>query len=195
MASDMTVKVAHHWSDALPPDTCREALVWARAQPSYAKAWRACRRGDWLLWLAARVGVDRRLIVLAACDCARLSLRYVPAGDDRSRVAIETAERWARGEATIEEVRAAAAAAYAAYAAYAADAAYASADAAYAASAAVASAASAASAASNACAQTFARCATLVRRRIPRPGLGPLSRKQAAEAAGKAERPGQARRT
>ncbi len=56
--------------------------------------------------------------VLAACACARTSLRYVPVGETRPLVAIETAERWARGEATLEEVRVAKrAAAYAANAA------------------------------------------------------------------------------
>ena len=49
-----------------------------------------------------------------------------PPGEDRPRLAIETAEAWCRGEVTIEEVRAAADAAYAAHAAgyaaaYAAD--------------------------------------------------------------------------
>jgi len=46
-----------------------------------------------------------------------------PEGDDRPRRAIETARAWIRGEASIDEVRAAANAAYAAYAANAANAA------------------------------------------------------------------------
>jgi hypothetical protein len=112
---------------------CSEAIAWLEAQDgSLYDAWRRCERGDWLLWLAARVGVDRRLVVLAACDCAEPALVHVPAGEDRPRVAIETARRWAAGEATLEEVRSAAAyAARAARAARAADAADA-ADAAYA---------------------------------------------------------------
>jgi hypothetical protein len=89
--------------------------------------------------------VPREVLVRYACLVARTVLDKVPAGEDRPRIAIETAEAWTRGEATIEEVRAAAdaawdtprgayAAAYAADAAYAAAAAYA-ADAAYAAGA------------------------------------------------------------
>jgi hypothetical protein len=34
-----------------------------------------------------------------------LALVHVPPGEERPRVAIETAEAWCRGEATIEEVR------------------------------------------------------------------------------------------
>jgi hypothetical protein len=43
-------------------------------------------------------------------------LKYLPVGEDRPRIAIETAEAWTRGEATIEQVHAAAdAAVHAAY--------------------------------------------------------------------------------
>ncbi len=133
---------------------CRPALEWLQAR-TLAEAWEQSERGDWLLWLAAKSGVDRRRLVMAACACARLALVHVPPGEERPRVAIETAEAWCRGEATIEQVRkasrnvdaayaAAAAAATAAYAAYAADAADAAAYAAYAAAAAAAYAAYAA---------------------------------------------------
>jgi hypothetical protein len=105
---------------------------------SAARAWDRCERGDWLLWLAARTGVDRRIVVLAACDCSRLALVHVPAGEERPQIAIETAERWTRGEATIGEVHEAASdAAHAADAAvYASDAAAAAYAAAHAAAAA-----------------------------------------------------------
>ena len=105
-------------SSLLALRACNEACAWV-GRRSLRTAWRLCERGDWMLWLAATAGVDRRLLVRAACDCARLALPRVPAGENRSRVAIETAERWCDGLATLDEVRAAAAAAYAA-AAYAA---------------------------------------------------------------------------
>jgi len=92
-------------------NACTEAVVWAETQPDLATAWNACERGDWMLWLAGRVAVKREDVVLAACACARSALVHVPAGEDCPRVAIETAERWARGEATLHEVRAAAGAA------------------------------------------------------------------------------------
>lgn len=98
---------------ALALDPCSEAREWMLAQPGSAyDMWRRCDRGDWLLWLAARAGVGRRLVVLAACDCAETALVHVPSGEERPRIAIETARRWARGGATLVEVR------YAAYAAY-----------------------------------------------------------------------------
>jgi len=91
---------------------CEDAAVWVmdREGSAYA-AWRACERGDWLLWIAARLGVDRRLVVRAACACARTALVHVPEGEHRPLRAIETAEAWCDGRATIAEVRAAYAAA------------------------------------------------------------------------------------
>ena len=112
---------------------CPPSLEWLKSR-TLAEAWEQCERGDWLLWLAAKAGVDRKRLVMAACACARLALVHVPAGEQRPRIAIETAEAWCRGEATIEQVKEArrnAADAAAAYAA--ADAAYAAAAAAYAA--------------------------------------------------------------
>jgi len=105
---------------------CAEAVKWA-GRKTHKKAWGTCQRGDWLLWIAGKLNVDRKKLVLAACACARTALKYIPAGEDRPRIAIETAEAWTRGEATIDQVRTAAYAAYAyaaegaaAYAAYAA---------------------------------------------------------------------------
>ena len=73
---------------------CAEAVKWAgRKTPK--KAWETCKRGDWLLWIADKLNVGRKLLVLAACACARTALKYVPAGEERPRLAIEAAERWA----------------------------------------------------------------------------------------------------
>ena len=137
------------WTTALRKmDACAPAVKWARQYPDAKSALESCERPDWMFWLARERGVDRRIIVRAACACARTALQFVQAGEDRPRLALEAAERWTRGEATIEEVRAARraayadaaagaaadAAAYAAYADAAADAAaYAAAYAAYAA--------------------------------------------------------------
>ncbi len=74
-----------------------------------ASAWRECPRGDWLLWLAARL-LPRPRVTLAACAGALLVLHLVPSGEERPRIAIETAEAWVRGEATIEQVTTAASA-------------------------------------------------------------------------------------
>ena len=131
----------------------------------WVSAWQLCTDARWMLRAVADV-VDRPRLVLAACACARTVLGRVPEGEDRPRVAIETAERWARGEAAIEEVQIAARAAYAAdAAAYAAYAAYAAADAA--AYAAAHAAAHAAYAADDERAEHLATLAAIVREAIP----------------------------
>ena len=160
-----------HWSVRLTALGARcEAVIWAKTQPDAATAWRTCRRGDWMLWVAAQAGVDRKRMVMAACAVARTALVHVPAGEHRPLRCIEVAEDWCRGGATIEQVlearRAAHAAAdAAAYYAYAA--AYAAA--AYAAYVAYADAANAAydDAAAAARSATLKECADIVRRLIP----------------------------
>jgi len=92
---------------------CAEAVKWAgRKTPK--KAWETCKRGDWLLWIADKLNVGRKLLVLAACACARTALKYVPAGEERPRLAIEAAERWADNPTEKNKVAAAAAGAAAA---------------------------------------------------------------------------------
>jgi hypothetical protein len=95
-------------------DACPEALEWL-GERTLEQAWTECERGDWLLWLAARAGVDGELLVTAACDCAETALRHVPAGEKRPAEAIRVARAWVRGEATLDTVRSAHAAAYVAY--------------------------------------------------------------------------------
>ena len=141
-------------------NACSEAQEWAGGK-SLAVVWKTCKRGDWLLWLCGKMAdkpnwPTRKEVVLAACDCAKLALKYVPKGEERPRKCLETVRAWAAGNATIDEVRTAKRdAAYAA--ADATDAAYA---AAYAAADAAADAASAAAADRS---RTLARCADLVR--------------------------------
>ena len=51
---------------------CEDARAWAAKHPDPRRAWQRCERGDWMLWIAARLDVDRRAIVWAACQCARI---------------------------------------------------------------------------------------------------------------------------
>ena len=165
------MKTVKHWSRVLPDNACGNAVEWARKQPSAAAAWKSCERGDWMLWLAGKwceTETERKRLVLAACECARLALPHVKKGELRPLRAIETAEQWARGEngVTLGDVRAARRAAGAAYAAgaaaaYAADAAaaYAADAAAYAADAAAYAAAAAAADAADAAAADAADAA------------------------------------
>ena len=101
---------------------CADARAWARSLPSDTSpesAWSACECGDWLMWLLGalhrRGAITRQVLVLAACAAARTALPYLAGrpAEAASFAAIEAAERWCRGEATIDEVRAARDAAWA----------------------------------------------------------------------------------
>jgi len=133
--------------------SCIEGMEFASEYPTLQDAWTACPRGDWMLWLAKRLGVDLRTLTLAKALCAS-TVRHLMK-DPRSLAAIDAAVDFGRGKIMEQKLKkaayaavdavyaayaaavdAAAAAAYAAaYAAYAAavDAAYAAAVAAYAA--------------------------------------------------------------
>ena len=88
---------------------CAEALRGLRAarHPDLATAWAACRRPDWLLWLAGRCAAygstEHRAVVTAAAGCVAGVLDIVPAGDERPRAAVETAQAWAQGGASIHD--------------------------------------------------------------------------------------------
>ena len=88
---------------------CKESVKWAERYGSdWTTALAACPRRDWLFWLYAELEIrgflSREPLVLAACQCARAALHRVPAGEERPLRAIETAEAWCRGEATLNEV-------------------------------------------------------------------------------------------
>ena len=186
MQIDTSKIKSNHWSELLLQINAYSNCYYYARTISYKEFWDNSPRGDWLLHFVCNEGsTPRKLIVKAACQCARLSLPYVKQGELRPLKAIETTERWLEDKATIEEVKLAADAAYdayaydydaadayaAAYAAYyAAYAAYAAAAyyAAYAASDA-ASDASAASAASAVKKEMQQKTADIVRRTIPMP--------------------------
>lgn len=114
-------------------NACTEAIEWV-GDRDLQKAWEECERADWMLWLAGRSGINLRTLTLVKARCAKLVIHLME--DERSRKAVEVAEKFGLGQATREELNEArgnAASAYAVAAAYddAADAAYA--DAAYAA--------------------------------------------------------------
>ena len=132
---------------------CLDAREWTKQVANLREAWAKCQRSDWMVWALRTIGFkDDRKFRLYACGCARNTplsdgrALWDLLTDQRSRTAIEVAERFAEGKATDEERQearsAADAVADAAYAyaardaayayAYAADAAYDAADAAYA---------------------------------------------------------------
>ena len=134
---------------------CSDAIEWSDGK-TLREAWETCPRGDWMLWLAARLKVDHRKLTLAKGLCAN-TVRHLMK-DERSLKAVDVAIAYGRGNATAEELYAAAASAYDAAAASAYDA-YAAADAAYAAAAADAAADDAAAAATDAAADADADAA------------------------------------
>ena len=108
-------------------NACGNAVEWAGQFPTLQRAWDVCERGDWMLWLLGKQSgppksKSRKKLVLAACKCARLALKYIPKDEKRPLKAIQVAEKWSRGDTSIslQDIRNAAAAAYAAAAADAA---------------------------------------------------------------------------
>src|SRR3990172_2796305 len=86
-------KMKNHKELLLSFSACREAVDWYNDKDSQ-EAWESCNRGDWMLWIAARLEIDKKLIVLAACNCAELSLQFVPNNENRPKEAVEAARRW-----------------------------------------------------------------------------------------------------
>ena len=98
-------------------NACKEGIDWCKENcDTMEDVWDRLERIDWLVWVACIKGVltDKELR-LFACFCARQNWNLLT--DERSRNAIEVAERFANGKATKEELKAAYVAAYdAAYA-------------------------------------------------------------------------------
>ena len=99
---------------------CAAAIEWAGDKP-VEQVVAECHRGDWLLWLANRCGVELQPLTLAKAHCAN-TVRHLMT-DERSVKAVDVALAFGEGRATRDELDAATSAAYAAAAAYTADAA------------------------------------------------------------------------
>lgn len=82
-------------------NACTEAIEWV-GDRDLQKAWVECERGDWMLWLASRSGIDLRTLTLAKARCAKLIIHLME--DERSRKAVEVAEKFGLGQATREEL-------------------------------------------------------------------------------------------
>lgn len=74
---------------------CEEAVEWV-GKRGFKRAWRECKRGDWMILYArfAPLPVTNEQWVKIAVLCARDVLHLVPKGEDRPRLAIEAAEAW-----------------------------------------------------------------------------------------------------
>src|SRR5690554_1098239 len=93
---------------------CPPGVIWIQEHniKSLQEAWNVCNRGEWLLWMAAKLDVDYRKLVLCGALCAHAVVQHMK--DPRSREAVRVAFLWGRGKATDEELEAARAAARAA---------------------------------------------------------------------------------
>ena len=105
---------------AADKNACSLGLEYAQKFTTFDKFYQSCERGDWLLWFIGKL-VNRsdnsqlRMLVLAKARCAKLAKHLMK--DERSIRAVETAERFGLGTATMKELTEAAAYATAAYAA------------------------------------------------------------------------------
>jgi hypothetical protein len=109
-------------------NACREAIEWA-GDRTIEQIVKDCDRGDWLFWLAKKIGIERQPLTLANGHCANTVRDLMK--NERSTEAVDMAIAFGEGRATMEELNNAAAASYAAAAAsYAANAASYAADAA-----------------------------------------------------------------
>ena len=122
---------------------CNDAVEFRNKYNTFQEAWKNCWRGDWMLWLAGELKVPLKPLTLAKALCSKTIIHLMK--DERSKKAVEVAEKYGRGKATRKQLDAAAADAYvadaAAYAsAYAAADVYAADAAAYAAASAYAAA-------------------------------------------------------
>jgi hypothetical protein len=112
---DRHTACTHHYSMGSVHDTLRalgldEELhgLASGEDDDLERVWNECTRGDQLLRLALRVGVDRRLLVRAGCHCVERFLRRLPSNERRPKRALTHARRWAEGECTAAECWAAA---------------------------------------------------------------------------------------
>jgi hypothetical protein len=94
-------------------EACDEAIEWAKDYDTLQQAWDNCQRGDWMIWLINEMEwsneKDLRLMAVAFARQVQHLMN-----DQRSINALDVAERYANGEANIEELTAAWVAAWAA---------------------------------------------------------------------------------
>jgi len=106
-------------------EACNEAIKWAD-EMTVQEAWEACERGDWMLWIYAKMYPDNlRELTIAKGHCSN-TVRHLMK-DERSINAVDAAIEFGEGKINKEILNAYASAADAAYAAAAADADYAAA--------------------------------------------------------------------
>ena len=97
MNTDKIIEITH---------PCPPGKHYLRRYKTLRGAWYSCPRGDWMLWLAQKLGVDVRVLTLAKGLCAN-AVRHLMK-DPRSVVAVDAAIAFGRGEMGEKELDAAA---------------------------------------------------------------------------------------
>ena len=92
---------------------CKEAVLFSAKFKTPKEAWENCPRGDWMLWIASRLNVDKRLLTLAKGRCAETVLHLMR--DQRSKDAVRAAIDFWEGRIDDEQLKIAAAEAADAY--------------------------------------------------------------------------------
>lgn len=89
-------------------NACEPGQTWALANcKTIQEAWDAAPDPEWVVWIATRRGVlTERELRLFICFCARQNWHRLT--DPRSRNVVDVAERYANGQASQEELVAAA---------------------------------------------------------------------------------------
>jgi hypothetical protein len=85
-------------------DACEDALKWVNDR-TIEQAVADCHRGDWLLWLASKLGIDKRKLTLAKGHCANTVRDLMK--DPRSIAAVDAAIAYGEGKIGEEELAAA----------------------------------------------------------------------------------------
>lgn len=56
-------------TEILKFNPCIEAVNFRSKFNSFEEAWNNCHRGDWMLWIAARLNIDFKLLTKAKAKC------------------------------------------------------------------------------------------------------------------------------
>ena len=98
--------------DLVKLHACKEAIDYTSQFKSQREAWDNCPRGDWMLWLASKLHIDKRKLTLAKGKCAETVIHLMK--DQRSSDAVKAAIDYGNGLINDEKLNATAYAAYAA---------------------------------------------------------------------------------
>ena len=81
---------------------CEPAIEWAKKYDTIEEIVANVQRGDWLLWLGAKLGLSLQKLTLAKARCAKTVLHLMK--DERSRNAVEVYEKYGLGKATLKDL-------------------------------------------------------------------------------------------